>query len=59
KYVKPECLYINPDCGLKLLPRSIAREKLKSIKLGTDRVRRKLAENGNEKTILTNTPKCQ
>lgn len=58
EYVKPECLYINPDCGLKLLPRTIAREKLRSIKIGTERVRKKLAEKGITKTVLTNRINC-
>ena len=57
-YVKPECLYINPDCGLKLLPRKIAREKLRSIKIGTERVRKKLNEKGIIKTYLKSEVNC-
>ena len=57
-YVKPECLYINPDCGLKLLPRAIAKEKLRSIKIGTEKVRKKLAQKGIEKIVLTNRKTC-
>jgi 5-methyltetrahydropteroyltriglutamate--homocysteine methyltransferase len=46
KYVEPEYLYINPDCGLKLLSRKIAREKLKVMVLGTKIVRRELERKG-------------
>jgi len=56
--IKPECLYINPDCGLKLLPRRIAREKLRSIKIGTEKVRRRLKEKGLEKTLLRAKVDC-
>ncbi|BCU67159.1 methionine synthase [Sulfolobales archaeon HS-7] len=35
-------IWINPDCGLKLLPRSIAFQKLKSMVDGTKIVREKL-----------------
>lgn len=46
KYVKPEKIYINPDCGLKLLPREIARKKLEAMVAGTQIVRRELISRG-------------
>uniref|UniRef100_A0A7J3ZIS8 Methionine synthase n=1 Tax=Fervidicoccus fontis TaxID=683846 RepID=A0A7J3ZIS8_9CREN len=49
KYVPPERLYINPDCGLKLLPRRIAREKLENMSKGVLMVRRELARRGIER----------
>ena len=42
KIVPPEKLYINPDCGLKLLPREIARKKLVAMVEGTRIVRKEL-----------------
>ena len=42
KIVPPEKLYINPDCGLKLLPREIARKKLVAMVEGTRVVRKEL-----------------
>ncbi len=44
--VPPDKLYINPDCGLKLLPRRIAFEKLKSMVRGTMIVREELEREG-------------
>ncbi len=59
KIIKPECLYINPDCGLKLLPREIAREKLKVMVEGVKIVRRKLARRGLEKIELRRDVCCE
>lgn len=47
-YIDPEYLYINPDCGLKLLPRSIAKKKLEAMVRGTEIVRRELVKRGIE-----------
>jgi len=45
-YVSPEYLYINPDCGLKLLPRDIAKEKLSAMVRGVEIVRKELIKRG-------------
>ncbi len=45
-YVEPERLYINPDCGLKLLDRRIAYQKLVNMVRGVEIVRRELAREG-------------
>jgi len=59
KYVEPECLYINPDCGLKLLPRDIARAKLKAMVEGTRIVRKELArKRGLEEVVLRKDLTC-
>lgn len=39
RIISPERLYINPDCGLKLLPREIAREKLENMVRGVKMLR--------------------
>ncbi|MEM3671053.1 MAG: methionine synthase [Thermoprotei archaeon] len=44
EYFEPEKIYINPDCGLKLLPRKTAYQKLVSMVKGTQAVREKLAK---------------
>ncbi len=46
KYIEPEMLYINPDCGLKLLPRKIARGKLQVMTRGTEIIRKELEKKG-------------
>ncbi len=51
-YVEPEKIYVNPDCGLKLLPREIARKKLEVMVSGTKIVRKELLSKGIERTIL-------
>jgi len=48
KYVKPECIYVNPDCGMKFLSRDVAREKLKSMVDGVRMVREELGRKGLE-----------
>jgi 5-methyltetrahydropteroyltriglutamate--homocysteine methyltransferase len=48
KYVEPQMLYINPDCGLKLLPREIARKKLAVMDRGAEIVRKELRKKGLE-----------
>ena len=48
KYVEPERLYVNPDCGLKLLDRRIAYQKLVNMVKGVEMVRRELAREGKE-----------
>ncbi|WP_456327763.1 methionine synthase [Archaeoglobus sp.] len=40
--VEPDQLYVDPDCGLKLLPRDIAFEKLKVMVQATNEVRKEL-----------------
>lgn len=51
-YVEPERIYVNPDCGLKLLPREIARRKLEVMVAGVNIVRRDLARRGLTETRL-------
>ncbi len=46
KYIEPEMLYINPDCGLKLQPRSVARRKLENMVRGVLMVREELVKRG-------------
>ncbi|MEM3799891.1 MAG: methionine synthase, partial [Thermoprotei archaeon] len=38
----PERVYVNPDCGLKLLPKDVAYKKLKVMVEGAFIVRREL-----------------
>ncbi|MEM0505180.1 MAG: methionine synthase [Sulfolobales archaeon] len=45
-YVDPEYIYVNPDCGLKLLPRSVAKAKLSSMVKGVEIVRKELGKKG-------------
>ena len=52
KYVRPEKIYINPDCGLKLLPREIARRKLQVMVSATRRLRGVLAKKGYSYIVL-------
>ncbi len=52
KIVPPEKLYINPDCGLKLLPRNIAFEKMKVMVEGTRIVREELRKEGYEEVVI-------
>lgn len=42
----PEKIYVNPDCGLKLLPRSVARKKLEAVVQGARLARKKLFPEG-------------
>ncbi|BDC19203.1 methionine synthase [Acidianus sp. HS-5] len=42
KYFPAEKIWINPDCGLKLLPRNIALQKLVNMVKGTEIVREEL-----------------
>ncbi len=58
KIIDPKCLYINPDCGLKLLPREIAREKLRVMVEGVKLVRKKLARKGIETIELRRETTC-
>lgn len=51
-YVEPERIYVNPDCGLKLLPREIARRKLEVMVAGVNIARRDLARRGLTETRL-------
>jgi len=46
EYFPPEKVWINPDCGLKLLPRKIAYEKLVSMVKGTKIIREELKKKG-------------
>lgn len=52
EYVPPERLFINPDCGLKLLPRHIAFQKLVNMVTGTKIVREELKKMGYISTTL-------
>ncbi len=45
-YVHVEKIYINPDCGLKLLSRDIARKKLENMVKGVKIVRKELRKRG-------------
>ena len=40
--IPPEKIYVDPDCGLKRLPREIARQKLRNMVEAAKRVRREL-----------------
>jgi len=48
EYVRPECIYVNPDCGMRFLPRDIARRKLESMIRGVKIVREELKKSGLE-----------
>ncbi len=50
-YFEPEKVWINPDCGLKLLPRKIAFQKLVSMVKGTQMAREELKKRGYKDTI--------
>ncbi len=52
KYVRPEKIYINPDCGLKLLPRETARRKLQVMVSAARRLRNVLAKKGYSYIVL-------
>ncbi|MCY0860219.1 MAG: methionine synthase [Sulfolobaceae archaeon] len=52
EYVPPDKLFINPDCGLKLLPRNIAFQKLVNMVAGTKIVREELKRKGYISTSL-------
>ena len=41
-YVRPECVIVAPDCGMKYLPQNVAFEKLQAMVAGADLVRSKL-----------------
>lgn len=43
KYVAPEKLHVNPDCGLRRVPRWLARKKLEAMVQGTNIVRNEIA----------------
>ena len=43
EYVRPEQLWVNPDCGLQTLPRDAAIGKLSAMVQATRRVRATLA----------------
>lgn len=58
EFMSPECLFINPDCGLKLLPRKIARQKLKAMVEGARIVRKELRRKGLEKVELRKELTC-
>jgi len=58
RYVEPECIYINPDCGLKLLPRSIAKRKLEVMVQGVKYVRERLSRKGLTNTVLRRSTEC-
>ncbi|AHC51177.1 methionine synthase [Sulfolobus acidocaldarius SUSAZ] len=52
EYFKPEMIWVNPDCGLKLLPRKIALQKLINMVKGTLIVREELKKKGYTNTTL-------
>ena len=43
EYFTPEQLWINPDCGLQVVPHDAAVAKLRNLVEATQRVRRALA----------------
>jgi len=47
RYFPPEKVWVNPDCGLKLLPRKIAFEKMVSMVNGTRLAREELKKGEN------------
>jgi 5-methyltetrahydropteroyltriglutamate--homocysteine methyltransferase len=51
-YIDADRIYINPDCGLKLMPREIARLKMEIMVKGTMIVREELKKRGREITIF-------
>ncbi|QIW23234.1 methionine synthase [Sulfolobus sp. S-194] len=51
-YFKPEMIWVNPDCGLKLLPRKIAFQKLFNMVKGTKIIREELKNKGYNSTSL-------
>jgi 5-methyltetrahydropteroyltriglutamate--homocysteine methyltransferase len=55
-YFPVEMVWINPDCGLKLLPREIAYQKLTSMVSGAKIVRSKLSEMQSLKALPTLKP---
>jgi 5-methyltetrahydropteroyltriglutamate--homocysteine methyltransferase len=52
EYFKPENAWINPDCGLKLLPRKIAFQKLVNMVKGVQVVREELKKKGYSSITL-------
>lgn len=44
RYFPPEKVYLNPDCGLKFVPRDIAFAKLQALVSGAKIVRRELSQ---------------
>ena len=44
QYVKPEKLYINPDCGFGWSPRGMCVQKLQAMVAGTRMVREELSK---------------
>lgn len=51
-YIDADRIYINPDCGLKLMPREVARLKMENMVKGTMIVREELKKRGREVTIF-------
>jgi 5-methyltetrahydropteroyltriglutamate--homocysteine methyltransferase len=51
-YIDADRIYINPDCGLKLMPREVARLKMENMVKGTMIVREELKKRGREITIF-------
>jgi 5-methyltetrahydropteroyltriglutamate--homocysteine methyltransferase len=51
-YIDADRIYINPDCGLKLMPREVARLKMENMVKGTMIVREELKKKGREVTIF-------
>ena len=49
-YVEPERVYINPDCGMKLLNRRIANQKLVNMIKGVELIRKEPHREGREGT---------
>lgn len=52
EYFPPDYVYVNPDCGLKLLPRNIAKQKIENMVKGTLMVREELRKRGIEEVPL-------
>jgi len=53
-YIEPEYVYVNPDCGLKSLPRNIAKAKLEAMVRGVEIVRKELSKKGLTEIPLRN-----
>ncbi|MDK2869126.1 MAG: 5-methyltetrahydropteroyltriglutamate--homocysteine methyltransferase [Pyrococcus sp.] len=49
-YLEPEWVYVNPDCGLKLLDRKIAYQKLVNMVQAVKSVRKELEKEGKTTT---------
>ena len=58
RYVHPECIYVNPDSGMRYLPRAVARRKLKSMIDAVISLREELKRRGLTAIPLRRTSTC-